>query len=118
MTALEQPLYVTRRTPASLWQEYRIFSDRLELQSWILFHTVVIPANEILGIEVRPSVFSGSKGLTWGIKLDNADLCRHVLVTRKTGFFKRIAFTPEDPDEFVRIGRSKLTRGGNGGTVG
>jgi hypothetical protein len=70
----EPALHVSRRMLASLWQEYRIYSDRLELQSWILFHTVVIPANEILDIEVRPSVFSERKGFVWGIKLDNSDL--------------------------------------------
>ena len=106
MSGFDPPIFVSRRTPASLWQEYRIFPDRLELQSWILFHTVVITAREILAIEVRPSVFSGRKGFTWGVKLDNSDLCRHVLVTRKTGCFKRLAFTPDNPDEFARIGRS------------
>ena len=103
MNAIEQPVYVSRRTPAGLWQEYRIYSDRLELQSWILFHTVVIPARVILEIEIRPSVFTGRKGFTWGIKLDNSDLFRHVQVRRKTGFWKCIAFTPDNPDEFVRI---------------
>ena len=68
-----------------------------------LLHTIVIPAREILEIEVRPSVFSGRKGFTWGIKLDNSDLHRHVRVRRKTGFWKRIAFTPDNPDEFVRV---------------
>jgi hypothetical protein len=34
------------------------------------------------------------------------DLHRHVLVRRKTGFWKRIAFTPDNPDEFVRICQS------------
>ena len=106
MSTLEPPVLVSRRTPASLWQQYRIYSDRLELQSWILFHTIVIPANEILDIEVRPSAFSGRKGMTWGIKLDNSDLCRHVLVTRKNGLFKRIAFTPDNPDEFARVCKS------------
>ena len=106
MNAFEQPVYVSRRTPASLWQEYRIFSDRLELQSWTLLHTIVIPANEILEIEARPSLFGGRKGITWGIKLDMTDLHRHVLVRRKTGFWKRIAFTPDNPDEFVRICQS------------
>ncbi len=108
MSAFEQPVYVSRRTAASLWQEYRIYSDRLELQSWAFFHTVVIPAREILEIEARPSVFGGSKGITWGIKLDMTDLCRHVLVRRKTGFWKRIAFTPDHPDEFARLCRSVL----------
>jgi hypothetical protein len=106
VNAFEQPIHVSRRTPANLWQQYQIFPDRLELQSWILFHTMVIPAREILKIEVRPSVFSGRKGITWGIKLDNSDLCRHVMVTRKSGWFKRIAFTPDNPDEFVRICQS------------
>ena len=111
MNGLEPPVYVSRRTPASLWQEYRVFSDRLELQSWILFHTIVIPAHEIVAIDVRPAVFSGRKGFAWGIKLDNSDLCRHILVTRKNGWFKRIAFTPDNPDEFVRIGRTIVTGG-------
>ena len=106
MSGFEQPIYVSRRTPASLWQEYRIFPDRLELQSWLLFHTVVIPAHEILTIEIRPSVFTGRKGVTWGIKLDNSDLCRHVLLRRKNGVFKYIAFTPDDPDEFARLCRT------------
>ena len=106
MNAFEQPVYVSRRTPASLWQEYRIFSDRLELQSWTLLHTIVIPANEILEIEARPSLFGGRKGITWGITLDMTDLHSHVLVRRKTGFWKRIAFTPDNPDEFVRICQS------------
>jgi hypothetical protein len=105
-SAFEQPILVSHRTPASLWQQYRIYPDRLELQSWFLFHTVVIPATEILEIEIRPSVFSGRKGFTWGIKLDNSDLCRHVLVTRKNGLFKRLAFTPDNPDEFVRVCQS------------
>ncbi len=108
MSGFEQPVYVSRRTLASLWQEYRIFSDRLELQAWILFHTIVIPAREILAVEARPSVFSGRKGITWGIKLDHSDLCRHVLITRKNGFWKRIAFTPDNPEEFVRICKSVI----------
>ena len=108
MSAFEPPIYVSRRRPASLWQEYRIYPDRLELQSWLLFHTVVIPANDILEIEFRPSAFSWRKGFTWGIKLDMTDLCRHVLVRKKSGFWKCLAFTPEDPDEFVRVCKSIL----------
>jgi hypothetical protein len=112
MDAFKPPIHVSHRTPASLWQEYRIYPDRLELQSWFLFHTIAIPASEILEIEVRPSFFSGRKGFTWGIKLDLSDLHRHVLITRKTGFFKRIAFTPESPDEFVRVCQSVVTNAG------
>ncbi len=96
-----------------MWQEYRIFPDRLELQAWILFHTVVIPAREILEIGVRPSVFGGSKGITWGIKLDMTDLHRHILVRRKTGFWKRVAFTPDNPDRFACVCQSVMSSARN-----
>lgn len=111
MKAVEQPPYVSRRTPASLGQECRIYADQLKLRAWVLFHTVVIPVNEIVGIEVRPSIFGEARGFTWGIKLDMTDLHRHVLVRRKTGCFQRFAFTPDNPDEFARICDSALTGG-------
>jgi hypothetical protein len=102
------PLYTSKRTAKSLWQQYRVCPDRLELESWFLFHTMVIPAHEIQWIEVRPSILGNWPGFTLGIKLDNADFCRHVLVRRKSGFFKRIAFTPDDPERFVEICKSNL----------
>jgi hypothetical protein len=105
-------LYKSKRTAKSLWQQYRIHRDRLELQSWCLFHTMVIPASEILSIEVRPSIFSGSRGIIWGIKLDNCNLCRHVLLQRKSGFFKRIGFSPDDPEKFVAVCKSILPDAG------
>ena len=59
----DTPLYATKRTARSLWQQYRIYHDRIELQAWILFHTVVVPVGEIRAIEVRPSVFVAGKVL-------------------------------------------------------
>ena len=103
------PLYASKRTFKSLWQEYRIYRDRLELQAWVLLHTVVIPANEIQAVEVRPSVFSGDNGITWGVKIDNCDLNRHVLLTRKSGFLKRIGFTPDNPESFVEVCKSIMS---------
>jgi hypothetical protein len=41
-----------------------IYCDRIELQSWVLLHTVVLPTDEIRPVEVRPSAFGGWKGLT------------------------------------------------------
>ena len=91
----DTPLYASKRTAKSLWQQYRIYGDRIELQSWLLFHTIVVPANEIQGVEVRPS------GLIWGVKLDNCNFCRHVLLTKKFGRFKKLGFTPDDPEKFA-----------------
>jgi len=96
------PIYTSKRTAKSLWQEYRIYPDRLELQSWFLFHTIVVPANEIRAIEVRPP------GFIWGVKLDNCNFCRHVLLVKKTGLFKRIGFSPDDPGIFVAVCQSIL----------
>ena len=97
----DTPIYISRRTGRGLWQEYRIYRDRLELQSWFLFHTIVLPANEIQAVEVRPALFTGPGGAVWGIKLDNCNFCRHVLLTKKSGWFKRIGFSPDDPEKFV-----------------
>jgi len=101
-------LYTSKRTAWNLWQEYRIYRDRLELQSWALFHTLVVPANEIQAVEMRPSVFGGRKGITWGIKNDICDLCPHVLLTKKGGIFKRIGFSPDEPEKFVEICQSMV----------
>ena len=60
------PIYISKRTGRSLWQEYRIYRDRLELQSWFLFHTVVVPASEIQAVEVRPSIFRGRERIHLG----------------------------------------------------
>ena len=104
----DTPLYSSRRTGKSLWQQYRIYRDRVELQSWFLLHTVVVPAIQIKSVEVRPPVFCSDRGFTLGIKLDNCDLCRHVLFTKKSGIFKRLGFTPDGPEEFVQVCKSIL----------
>lgn len=104
----DMPIYVSKRTGRSLGQKYRICRDRLELQSWFLFHTVVVPANEIQAVDVCPSIFRGQEGFIWGMKLDNCNLCRHVSLMKKSGMFKRIGFSPDDPDKFVAVCQSIL----------
>ena len=101
-----QPIYISKRTVKSLWQEYRIYQDRIELQWWSMCRPLVIPAKEILDIAIRPSVFNGGDWFTWAIKMDNADFCRHVLIRRKSGFMKRIAFSPDSPEEFAAACKS------------
>lgn len=98
----DAPLYISKRTGKNLWQEYRVYPDRLELQSWFLIHTLVVPANEIVAVEVHPP------GFIWGIKLDNCNLCRHAVVIKKSGVFKRIGFVPDDPEKFVAVCQSIL----------
>jgi hypothetical protein len=114
----DTPLYASKRTAKSLWQQYRIYQDRIELESWILLHTVVLPTDEIQAVKVRPSVFGGLMGFTWGmkkdfrdlwgIKIDFCDLCPHVLLRKKSGLFNAIGFSPDEPDKFVEICKSVL----------
>jgi len=104
---MSEPIYVSPRSSKSFRQEYRVYPDRIELQCRVALHTLVIPANEILDIQIRPplvftDLFRG-KGFVYAfpLKIDSADRYRHVAIKRKTGFMKHIRFTPDDPDKFI-----------------
>jgi hypothetical protein len=84
-----------------------VYPDRIELQCKVSLHTLVIPADEIIDIQIRPplvfaDLFRG-KGFAYAfpLKIDFADTCRHVAIKRRSGFIKHIRFTPDDPDKFV-----------------
>lgn len=113
---MSEPIYMSPRSSKSFWQEYRIYPDRIELQCKVALHTLVIPANEILDIQIRPplvfaDLFRG-KGFVYAfpLKIDSADTCRHVAIKRKTGFMKHIRFTPDDPDKFVEACKSIIEK--------
>src|SRR5580700_9176524 len=72
MTMNDRPLYASRRSWRSLGKEYRVYPDRIELDTW--FGRKVIPVDDILEIEIRPpfvgaDVFRG-KGLAYGWALN------------------------------------------------
>lgn len=104
---MSEPLYRSRRSAKSLWQEYRVYSDRVELQCKVALHTLVIPAEEILDIQIRPPfVFADlfrRRGFVYALplKIDFADMYLHVALKRKRGFIKHIRFTPDNPERFV-----------------
>jgi hypothetical protein len=105
----QTPLYVSKRSFKNLWQEYRIYLDRIELQCWIALHTLKIPVHEIADIQIR-SPFSFwdllrvKASLSFrGLKIDQSDLYRHIVIKRKSGLVKYIVFTPDNPDEFADI---------------
>jgi hypothetical protein len=103
------PLYVSKRSFKNLWQAYRIYLDRIELQCWIALHTLKIPVRQIADIQIRSpfsfwNLLRGKASLSFrGVKIDQADLYRHVAITKKSGLLKCIVFTPDDPDEFADI---------------
>ena len=103
---MEEPLYRSKPTAKSLWREYRLFPDRIELDS-IPWGTVRVPLADVKAVSVRPAgvvfdLFRGDYGLgelMRSPKLDLADLGEHVAL-EKTGFWKQFRFTPDDPAAF------------------
>jgi hypothetical protein len=95
-------IYRSACSARNFWREYRVYDDRVELDT--LIRTLTIPLSDVRGIEVAHSFADGLKlqlrGGLMGIKLDWADLFPHVVLDKSTGLFRHIAFTPDDPDAF------------------
>jgi len=117
MTASETPLAISRPTWRSLWQEYRVYPDRIEIRSWV--GTTVIPLEAVVSVEKRPALvvadaFRGKPLAYWcALKLDFADLFPHVAIHRRAGIFKNLRITPEDPDAFVAACRNLVRANDN-----
>ena len=114
MTNEDEIVYASKPSWRSLWRQYRIHRNRIELRS--LLGTKVIPADEILDVEVRPPIVIGDifRGKTlaycWALKLDMADLCQHVAIRRRAGIMKRLRFAPDDPEKFVEVCKSIMKK--------
>jgi hypothetical protein len=95
----DQPIYISKASLRSFGNEYRIYGDRIELEAKLLFRTFVIPIDEIKEIDTyKPPVI---RTVFWALKLDYADFFRHVGIERTNGYFKKIRFTPGNPNEFI-----------------
>jgi len=93
------PTYVSEACAKSLWNEYRVYEDRIELKFWLFFKTFMIFYEDMISIALfDPPVI---KTKFWALKLDWADFNKHVGIVRKTGFMKHLRFTPQEPDKFV-----------------
>ncbi len=105
-------IYVSEKSAKNMWQDYRVFPDRIELRCWMLLRRFVIPAEDILNVEVRPpisvrDILAGKVKVPWrALKVDWSDFCEHVEIHRKSGTFKHIRFTPDDPTKFVAACKS------------
>jgi hypothetical protein len=103
----DKPLYVSPSTVKSLWQEYRVFADRLELDS--LYGLISIPFEQIETIELRESDVAGLlkgdlqlRNFRPALKLDWANFLEHIVIDKAEGVFRRILITPDDPSAFKR----------------
>ncbi len=98
-------LYCSERSWRGLWHRYLVYRDRVVLVTWL--GKMVVPAAELDGVEVRPPLVVGDlwRGRPWhqalALKLDMADQCEHVALHRRTGMFRHLRFTPDEPERFV-----------------
>ena len=95
------PLYLSGPTGKSLGNQYAIYADKIELKCRFPFFnkTFLIHKDDLISIDLyKPPVI---RTTFWALKIDLADLNEHVGIKRKTGFFKQLRFTPENPKEFV-----------------
>ena len=108
------PIYTSKSTVKSLWQEYRFYDDYLEFDT--LFGQMEIPFENIEQAEVSESeiqgLFKGDLHVRYmpALKLDWANFVEHVVVDKRKGLLRRILFTPEDPAAFVNALNDALTR--------
>jgi hypothetical protein len=99
------PRYTSKSTAKSLWQEYRIYDDRLEFDT--LLGRMKIPLEQVERLAVSESEVKGLlkgdlhlKGFRPALKLDWANFLEHVVLEKRTGHIRRVLFTPDDPAAF------------------
>jgi len=101
----QEPIHTSRSTAKSIWQEYRIYGDRVEFDT--LFGMMTVPFDHIEEVDVSESEVEGLlrgdlhlKGFRPALKLDWANFVEHVVLDKDRGHIRRILFTPEDPEAF------------------
>ncbi len=110
-----EPIYVSESTAKSIWQEYRIYSNRVEFDTH--FGCMTIPFEHIERAEVSESEVKGLmrgdlhlKGFRPALKVDWANFVEHVVIDKSEGLIHRVLLTPADPDEFVSTLDEALSR--------
>ena len=101
----DNPTYTSQSTVKSLWQEYRIYEDRIEFDT--LFGKMTVPFKQIERADVSESDVKGLlkgdlhlKNFRPALKLDWANFLEHVVLDKSEGHIRRILFTPDDPAAF------------------
>jgi hypothetical protein len=103
----EEPIYTSKSTVKSIWQEYRVYSNRLELDT--VFGKMTIPFEHVESVEISESEVKGLlrgdlhlKNFRPALKLDWANFVEHVVVDKSEGYVRRLLLTPDDPRAFKR----------------
>ena len=111
----EIPVYESESTAKNLWQKYRIYNDRVEIDTQ--FGCMTIPLDQIERVVVSESEVKGLlrgdlhlKGFRPALKVDWANFLEHVVIDKSEGHIRRILLTPDDPEEFRNILDGALSR--------
>ena len=101
----DTPIYTSKSTVKSLWQEYRVYDDRVEFDT--LFGQMTVPVDHIERVNVSESKVKGLlkgdlhlKNFRPALKLDWANFLEHVVLDKSEGHIRRVLFTPDDPAAF------------------
>ena len=111
----EKAVYTSKSTVKSLWQEYRVYDDRVEFDT--RFGKLSIPFDNVERVGVSESEVKGLlrgdlhlKGFRPALKLDWANFLEHVVLDKREGCVRRILFTPDDLAAFTRAFDETLAR--------
>lgn len=101
------PIYTSKSTVKSLWQDYRIFEDRVEFDTH--FGMMTVPFDHIESLEILDSDVAGLlrgdlrlKNFRPALKLDWANFVEHIVLDKSEGKVHRLLFTPDDLGAFKR----------------
>ncbi len=101
----DTPIYTSKSTIKSLWQEYRIYDDHLEFDT--LFGQMTVPFDNIERVDISESEVRGLlkgdlhlKNFRPALKLDWANFLEHIVLDKSEGHIRRVLFTPDDPEAF------------------
>jgi hypothetical protein len=110
-----KPIYVSESKAKSIWQEYRIYGNRIEFDTH--FGCMTVPFEHIEQAEVSESEIKGMmrgdlhlKGFRPALKVDWANFFEHVVIDKSEGLIHRILLTPENPEEFVNTLNEAVSR--------
>ena len=112
MTFQSLPIYVSERSAKNMWQDYAVYPEGVELKARLILKTFVIQAEDIIdvklvhGLSFWNPAYWADPSHWFALKLDWADICEHVSLHRRSGMFKYIRFTPDNPAKFVAACRS------------
>ena len=111
----KKAIYTSICNVKSLWQEYRIYDNRVEFDT--LFGKMTILFDHIERVDISESEVKGLlkgdlhlKNFRPALKLDWANFLEHVVLDKNEGFIRRVLFTPDDPAEFNKVLNAALTR--------